>query len=60
MLSFILSTLMIVAPGDTTKYRQYENETVAYNTGDWCEVPAGTMHTEQTGAEGAKILFGKK
>ena len=52
------SAIAMVTEGVFTM--KYEDGEVAYKAGDWCEVPAGTMHTEQTGAEGAKLLFGKK
>lgn len=37
-----------------------EGETQTFTKGDWCEVPAGTVHYEQSGSEGASVLAGKK
>ena len=37
-----------------------DEETQTFRTGDWCEVPAGTVHYEQSGGEGASLLAGKK
>ena len=37
-----------------------ENGPVAHKPGEVCKVDAGTLHTEQTGADGATLLIGKK
>ena len=37
-----------------------EDETRAFEPGEWCEVAAGTMHLEQAGPSGATILAGTK
>ncbi len=37
-----------------------EDETKTFSSGEWCEVPAGTVHYEQSGSEGALVLAGKK
>lgn len=37
-----------------------EDETQSFGPGQWCEVPTGTVHYEQTGAEGALLIAGKK
>ncbi len=52
------SAFAMVMRGEFTVVR--ENETVTHRPGDICRVPAGTMHAEQTGAEGATLFIGKK
>lgn len=37
-----------------------ESGPVTHKPGEVCKVDAGTLHTEQTGAEGATLLIGKK
>ncbi len=37
-----------------------EDGSVTHPSGEACKVAAGTLHSEQTGASGATILFGKK
>lgn len=37
-----------------------ESESTTYGPGEWCELPAGTVHTEQTGASGATLLLAYK
>ena len=37
-----------------------EDGSVTHQPGEACELAAGTLHSEQTGASGATILFGKK
>ncbi len=37
-----------------------EDRTETFTKGGWCEVPAGTVHYEQSGADGAAVLAGKK
>jgi quercetin dioxygenase-like cupin family protein len=37
-----------------------EDGSVTHQPGDTCKLAAGTLHAEQTGADGATILIGKK
>ena len=37
-----------------------EDETQSFGPGQWCEVPAGTVHYEQAGAEGASVIAGSR
>ena len=37
-----------------------EDGSTTYRPGEWCELSAGVLHTENTGAEGAKFIFAKK
>jgi quercetin dioxygenase-like cupin family protein len=37
-----------------------EDDSVTHQPGEACTLAAGTLHSEQTGAEGATILLGKK
>ena len=37
-----------------------ESESTTYGPGEWCELPAGTVHTERTGASGATVLLAYK
>ena len=37
-----------------------EDDSVTHQPGEACTLEAGTLHSEQTGAEGATILLGKK
>ena len=37
-----------------------EDGSATHQPGEACEVPAGTLHSEQTGPDGATILIGKK
>ena len=37
-----------------------ENETTAYTSGGFCELPSKTIHTERTGAHGASTLIAYK
>ncbi len=37
-----------------------EDETTVLKAGDWCEIPANTLHKEQTGAETGTYLAAKK
>ncbi len=37
-----------------------EDGSVTHRPGEACKLAAGTLHSEQTGAIGAKILIGKK
>jgi len=31
-----------------------------YSPGDWCEVPAGTVHAEELGPDGVQLLVAKR
>lgn len=37
-----------------------EDGSVTHRPGETCKLAAGTLHAEQTGADGATILIGKK
>ncbi len=37
-----------------------EDGSVTHRPGDTCKLTAGTLHAEQTGADGATLLVGKK
>jgi len=37
-----------------------EDGSTHYRPGEWCELPAGTLHSERTGADGAKGIIAKK
>ena len=37
-----------------------EDGSVTHQPGEACKLAAGTLHAEQTGASGARILIGKK
>ena len=37
-----------------------EDGSTTYAQGEWCELPAGTMHTESAGPDGATILLAYK
>jgi len=37
-----------------------EGGSTEYRPGEWCELPANTMHSERTGAAGAKGILAKK
>ena len=52
------SAFVFVLSGEFTLVT--ENGTVTHQPGEACELAAGTLHSEQTGASGATILFGKK
>lgn len=48
---FILSGVFTIGYGD---------KQVQYKPGDTCSVAAGTIHEEQTGAEGARYVAGRR
>ncbi len=52
------SAMLMVTEGEFRLVLQDETQT--FMQGDWCEVPAGTVHYEQSGAAGASVLAGKK
>lgn len=37
-----------------------ESESTSYTPGEWCELIAGTVHTERTGPDGATVLLAYK
>ena len=37
-----------------------ESESTTYGPSEWCELPAGTVHTEGTGPSGATVLLAYK
>ncbi len=37
-----------------------ESESTSYAPGEWCELIAGTVHTERTGPDGATVLLSYK
>ena len=52
------SVLSLVLSGEFTML--YEIGTATNGPGDWCENPAGTLHTEQIGIDGVVALVAKK
>ena len=52
------SVLSLVLSGEFTMINEHGSTT--YGPGEWCENPAGTLHTEQIGANGVIALVGKK
>ena len=52
------SVMLLVVDGEFTL--ALESGPVTYRPGDWCELAAGTEHTERTGAGGARVILGKK
>ena len=52
------SAAVMVAEGEFTL--GYEDGDQVFRPGDFCEVPAGTLHVERTGELGAVILAGQK
>lgn len=52
------AVMALVVSGQFTLAR--ESGATTYGPGDWCELEAGTMHAEQTGAEGATVLLAIK
>ena len=52
------SVLSLVLSGEFTMINEHGSTT--YGPGEWCENPAGTLHTEQIGATGVIALVGKK
>ena len=37
-----------------------DGEATTYASGDWCEVPAGTVHSEEVGPHGVSLLVAKR
>ena len=52
------STIALVMSGEFTLV--LESESMTYGPGEWCECPAGTVHTERTGPSGATVLLAHK
>ena len=52
------SAMALVTAGGLTLV--YEDRSESFGVGEWCELPAGTVHTETTGAEGAVTLLAYK
>jgi quercetin dioxygenase-like cupin family protein len=52
------SALLMVTRGEFRVV--LEDEVQTFGPGEWCDVPAGTVHYEQTGADGATVLAGRK
>jgi quercetin dioxygenase-like cupin family protein len=50
------SARLMVTEGELTLVREHGSET--FGPGQWCEVPAGTVHFERSGAAGASVLAG--
>jgi quercetin dioxygenase-like cupin family protein len=53
-----VSVMAFVLDGEITL--ALEDGATTYAPGDWCELPAGTLHSEQIGAGGATILLAFK
>lgn len=49
------SIMAFVLSGEITLV--LEDGSTTYGPGDWCELAAGTMHTERYGRDGATILL---
>tara|TARA_Y100001934_G_scaffold194409_1_gene229300 strand:- start:379 stop:642 length:264 start_codon:yes stop_codon:yes gene_type:complete len=52
------SAKLMILTGEFTV--AFEDGDAVCGPGDRCDVPAGTMHAERSGPEGATILLGKK
>ena len=52
------SAMVMVTSGELTV--GYKDGSVTYGPGDWCEVEAGTPHSERAGSAGATALAGRK
>ncbi len=52
------SAMVFVMSGEFTL--ALESESTTYAPGEWCELPAGTVHTERTGPNGATVLLACK
>lgn len=53
-----VSVMALVTSGELTLV--LENGSTTYGSGEWCQLDAGTLHTERTGPQGASILLGHK
>lgn len=49
------SAMLLVTEGEFRLV--LEDGTHTFAPGDWCELEAGTLHTEKTGPDGAKTLL---
>ena len=52
------AVMLLVLDGDFTLAR--EDGATTFRPGEVCELAAGVMHAERTGAAGARVLLGKK
>ena len=52
------SALLLVLDGEFTL--ALETEATTHGPGGWCELEAGTVHTERTGPAGATVLLAAK
>lgn len=52
------SAMALVMRGEFTLV--LEREATTYQPGEWCELIAGTLHTERTGPSGATVLLAYK
>ncbi len=52
------SVMLLVVSGEFTL--AFESGSSIYRPGDCCELAADTVHSERTGAAGARVLLGKK
>lgn len=53
-----VSVMALVLDGEITLV--LEDGATTYAAGEWCELPANTLHTERTGSQGATILLAHK
>jgi quercetin dioxygenase-like cupin family protein len=53
-----VSVMALVLDGEITLV--LEDGATTYAAGEWCELPANTLHTERTGSSGATILLAHK
>ena len=53
-----LSAMALVMSGEFIL--ALETGSTTYGPGDWCELEAGTVHTERTGPNGATVLLAYK
>jgi quercetin dioxygenase-like cupin family protein len=52
------SVLSLILAGEFVLTTQ--DETTVLMAGDWCEIPAGTLHKEQTGSDIGSYMVAKK
>ena len=52
------SVLSLILAGEFVLTTQ--DETTVLKAGDWCEIPADTLHKEQTGSETGSYLAARK
>ena len=53
-----VSVMALVLSGEVTL--ALEDGSTTYTAGEWCELPAGTLHTERIGSSGASLLLAYK